>query len=45
MESSECVDYSDLNKAYLQDSYPLPSIDRLVDAASGFQFLSFLDAY
>nr|KYP49822.1 Retrotransposable element Tf2 [Cajanus cajan] len=24
-----CVDYTDLNKAYPKDSYPLPSIDRL----------------
>ena len=40
-----CVDYTDLNKACPKDSYPLPSIDGLVDAASGFRFLSFLDAY
>ena len=40
-----CVDYTDLNKAYPKDSYPLPSIDGLVDAASGFKFLSFLDTY
>ena len=35
-----CTDYTHLNKAY-----PLPSIDKLVDGASGFNFLSFLDAY
>ena len=40
-----CVDYTDLNKACPKDSYPLPSIDGLVDSASKFQFLSFLDAY
>nr|KYP54847.1 Transposon Ty3-G Gag-Pol polyprotein [Cajanus cajan] len=40
-----CVDYTDLNKACPKDSYPLPSIDRLVDGASGHALLSFLDAY
>ncbi|RDX91787.1 hypothetical protein CR513_26175, partial [Mucuna pruriens] len=34
-----------LNKAWPKDSYPLLSIDRLVDEASGFQVLDFLDAY
>nr|KYP34975.1 Retrovirus-related Pol polyprotein from transposon 17.6 [Cajanus cajan] len=40
-----CIDYTDLNRAFPKDSYPLPSIDRLVDGASGHAFLSFLDAY
>ncbi|XP_017419350.1 uncharacterized protein LOC108329586 [Vigna angularis] len=40
-----CVDFTDLNKACPKDSYPLPSIDRLVDGASGHVVLSFLDAY
>ncbi|XP_052726197.1 uncharacterized protein LOC128194674 [Vigna angularis] len=40
-----CVDFTDLNKACPKDSYPLPSIDRLVDGASGHVILSFLDAY
>ena len=40
-----CVDYTDLNKACPKDSYPLPSIDRLVDGAAGHTVLSFLDAY
>lgn len=39
------TDYTDLNKACPKDAYPLPSIDRLVDGASGYQFLSFMDAY
>ena len=29
-----CIDFTDLNKACLKDSYPLPSIDALVDNAS-----------
>ncbi|WVY89245.1 hypothetical protein V8G54_034759 [Vigna mungo] len=40
-----CVDFTDLNKACPKDNYPLPSIDRLVDGASGHTVLSFLDAY
>ena len=39
-----CVDYTDLNKACLKDSYALPSIDGLVDVTFGFRFLSFMDA-
>jgi len=40
-----CVDYTDLNKAYPRDAYPLPNIDRLVDGATGNKVLSFLSAY
>ena len=40
-----CVDYSDLNKAYPKDSFPLPRIDQLVDATLGHTFLSFMDAF
>ena len=38
-------DFTDLNKACLIDSYPLPSIDALVDSASECKMLSFLDAF
>jgi len=40
-----CVDFTELNKACPKDSYPLPSIDALVDSASGCRMLSFLDAF
>ncbi|RDX63045.1 hypothetical protein CR513_58563, partial [Mucuna pruriens] len=40
--SALCV--RDLNKACLKDLYPLPSIDGLVDGASGCGLLSFMDA-
>lgn len=40
-----CVDYTDLNKAYPKDSYPLPQIDRLIDSTAGHRLLTFLDAY
>ena len=40
-----CVDFTYLNKAFSKDSFPLPSIDALVDSASGCKLLSFLDAF
>ena len=40
-----CTNYTDLNRACPKDAYPPPNIDKLVDGASGFQVLSFLDAY
>jgi len=39
------TDYTDLNKACPKDSYPPPSIDRLVDDAAGHKYMSFLDAF
>ncbi|XP_057770926.1 uncharacterized protein LOC130990714 [Salvia miltiorrhiza] len=40
-----CVDYRDLNAACPKDCYPLPRIDQLVDATSGCELLSMMDAY
>ena len=40
-----CVDFTDLNKAYLKDSYPLPRIDQLVNSTARHQLLSFIDAF
>ena len=40
-----CVDFTDLNKASPKDSYPLLSINALVDNVSGCKMLSFLDAF
>ena len=37
-----CIDFTDLNKACPKDSFPLPSIDRLVDASAGHHVLSFM---
>ena len=39
-----CVDFTDLNKACPKDSYPLPNIDQMVDATSGYKMFSFIDA-
>ena len=40
-----CVDFTDLNKACPKDFFPLPHIDMMVDATSGHQMLSFMDAF
>ncbi|XP_072064468.1 uncharacterized protein [Arachis hypogaea] len=40
-----CVDFTNLKKACPKDAYSLPCIDKLVDNASGYNVLSFLDAY
>nr|XP_009387002.1 PREDICTED: uncharacterized protein LOC103974012 [Musa acuminata subsp. malaccensis] len=40
-----CIDYTDLNRAYPKDCYPLPRIDQLVDAIAGHERLMFLDAF
>jgi hypothetical protein len=40
-----CIDYTNLNKAYPKDPYPLPGIDQIVDSTSGCDLLSSVDAY
>jgi hypothetical protein len=40
-----CMDFTDLNKACPKDSFPLPRIDALVDSTSGYESLSFMDAF
>ena len=40
-----CVDFTNLNKACLKDSYPLPHIDQLVDSTAGHKLLSLIDAF
>ncbi|CAA0835316.1 Unknown protein, partial [Striga hermonthica] len=40
-----CIDFFNLNKACPKDSYPLPHIDYMVDATSGHELMSFMDAY
>ena len=39
------VDFTDLNKACPKDPFPMPRIDRLVDATVGHPRMSFLDAF
>ena len=40
-----CTDYTSLNEHCPKDCYPLPSIDKLVDGASGNAMLSLMEAY
>ena len=40
-----CVDYTSPNKACRKDPFPLSRIDQIIDSTSGFEILSFLDAY
>ena len=40
-----CVDFTDLNKACLKDSFLLPRFDQQVDATIGHELLSFMDSY
>ena len=40
-----CVDFTDLNKAYPKDSYPLSKVDVLVDSTAQHQLLSFMNAF
>ena len=40
-----CIDFTDLNKACLKDSYLLPRVDVLVDSTAQHQLLSFMDAF
>jgi len=40
-----CVNFTGLNKVCLKDSYPLPSINFLIDNASGYRLLRLLDAF
>ena len=40
-----CVNFTNLNKAYPKDSYPLPRINLLVDSMASHQLLSFMDAF
>ena len=39
------IDFTDLNKACPKDPFLLPKIDQLVDATSGHQRMSFLNAF
>lgn len=40
-----CVYYTNFNRAYPKDVFPVPSVNKLVDNASGFRLFSFLDVY
>ena len=39
------MDFTDVNKAFPKDPYPLPRIDQIVDSTAGYNLLCFLDAF
>ena len=39
------VDFSDLNKAYPKDDFPLPHIDVIVDSTASSAIYSFMDGF
>ena len=40
-----CINFIDINRACLKDSFPLPQIDLIVDATAGHELLRFMDAF
>ena len=40
-----CIDFTDINRAWLKDNFPLPRIDLIVDATTGHELLSFMYAF
>jgi hypothetical protein len=40
-----CIDFTDLNKAFPKDEFPLPRIDTLVHAVASSELMSLLDCY
>ncbi|GJU31589.1 hypothetical protein Tco_1175178 [Tanacetum coccineum] len=40
-----CINFKNLNSAYLKDFYPIPNIDCKVESVIGFNHKCFLDAY
>ena len=40
-----CIGFIDLNKACPKDSYPLSSIDQLVDVILGHELFTFMDVF
>ena len=40
-----CIDFTDINKACPKNIFPLPRIDLIVDATTGHELLSFMDAF
>ena len=39
------MDFTDLNKACLKDSFPVPRIDQLVDSTARHKLLTFMDTF
>jgi hypothetical protein len=40
-----CIDFTSLNKAFPNDNFPLPRIDKIIDSAAGCEVMSLLDCF
>ena len=40
-----CVDFTDLNRAFSKDPFPMLKVDQLVNATYGHPRMSFLDTF
>jgi hypothetical protein len=40
-----CMDFCDLNKAYLKDNFPTPFIDQILDKCARSEVFSFMDRF
>jgi hypothetical protein len=40
-----CIDFTDLNKCYLKDNFPLSRIDMVVDSAASCEMMVLLDSF
>jgi hypothetical protein len=40
-----CTNFTDLNKCYLKDAFPLTRIDKVVDSAAGWEMMTLLDYF
>jgi hypothetical protein len=40
-----CTDFTDLNKCFLKDNFPLTRIDQIVDSATGCEIMTLLDCF
>ena len=40
-----CIDFTNINRAFPKDSFPLPRIDLIADATASHELLSFMDAF
>jgi hypothetical protein len=40
-----CMEFHDLNKAFLKDNFPTPFINHIVDECAGYEVFSFMDGF
>ena len=40
-----CINFTEINRSFPKDNFPLPRIDLIVDATVGHELLSFMDAF